>query len=116
MTIFDSDSNDKNDERRFTQFVAELTAVGHSVSAMYEGIIVSLEPQVQRVIEAGSKDVFEIEHLLDQLLDVCDDERALSLYRSLCRHYWTISQTNTAFYVNAYRSMWEESDESNSSN
>lgn len=105
MTISDSDPNDNE---RLTQFLADVTAVAHSVSALHNQIILSLEPQVEQVVETKSEDVAEIESLLDQLLDVCDNERALRLYRTLCRHYWTISQTNTAFYVNAYRSMWEE--------
>ena len=83
-----------------------MTADAHSVSALHEQIVVSLEPQVLRVVRARSTDVELIESLLDQLLAICDDEQALRLYRLLCRHYWTISQTNAVFYINAYRSMW----------
>ena len=116
MTISGSDPNDKNGMERYAQFLSDVTTIAHSVSALYGQIIVSLEPQVRRLINAESKDVCQIEALLDQLLDVCDDEGALRLYRALCSHYWTISQTNTAFYIDAYRSMWEESDNSNRNN
>ena len=88
------------------QVLAEFVEIAHSVSEIYSEIIGKVEPQVLRAIETDERDVAVIESLLDQLLDICDDEQALRLYRSLCRHYWTISQTNTVFYINAYRSMW----------
>ena len=89
------------------QVLAEFIEIAHSVSAIYSQIIAKVEPQVLRVIETNNKDVIVIENLLDQLLDVCDDDQALRLFRLLCRHYWGISQVNTAIYIDGYRTMWE---------
>ena len=88
------------------EVLAEFVEIAHSVSEIYSEIIAKVEPQVLRAIETNEQNVAVIESLLDQLLDICDDDQALRLYRLLCRHYWTISQTNTVFYINAYRSMW----------
>ena len=88
------------------QVLAEFIEIAHSVSEIYAQIIARVEPQVLRVIETDNRDVVVIENLLDQLLDVCDDDQALRLYRLLCRHYCAISPTNTVVYINAYRSMW----------
>ena len=106
MTIPNSDSNETKPGEIPPHVLEGLTSIAKSVSAAYSQLIASLEPQVLWVIHASNKDVAVIESLLDQLLDICDDDQALRLYRLLCRHYWTISQTNTVFYINAYRSMW----------
>lgn len=111
MTNSVSDSWEKGDGGSLPpEFLAEMIAIAHSVSDIYETIIASVEPQVIRVIATNCQDVAVIEQLLDQLLDVCDDKQALNLFRNLCRHYWPISPTNTAIYIDAYRSMWDTND------
>lgn len=95
-----------NGDAESTNFVFEVTTIAQSVSRLYEQLITLLEPEVNQLLKVNSGDVFQIERLLDQLLDVADDQRALRLYRRLCRHYFTISPTNTAIYIDAYRSMW----------
>ena len=34
--------------------------------------------------------------------------RMLLLYKRLCRHYFDIDPRATAFYIDAYRKMWDE--------
>ena len=59
------------------------------------------------VIATRSRDVRQIEHTLDGLLDFCGHEQALLLYRRLCRHYFDIDPAATADYINAYRELWD---------
>ena len=106
MTNPNSDTNETKPGEIPPHLLDGLTSIAKSVSTAYSQLIASLEPQVLRLIHANNTDVDFIESLLDQLLDICDDDQALRLYRLLCRHYWTISQTDTVFYINAYRSMW----------
>ena len=101
-----SDTTGGNENSIPPQVLAEFIEIAHSVSDIYAQIIARVEPQVLRVIETNNRDIVVIESLLDQLLDVCDDDQALELFRSLCRHYWGISQVNTAIYIDGYRSMW----------
>ena len=111
MTNSNLDTTGGNENSIPPHVLAEFIEIAHSVSEIYAQIIARVEPQVLRVIETDNRNVVVIENLLDQLLDVCDDDQALRLYRLLCRHYWAISPTNTVFYINAYRSMWgNESD------
>ncbi len=42
------------------------------------------------------------------MLDFCFDDEIPALYKRLCRHYFEIDPEATAFYVNAYREMWDE--------
>ena len=111
MTNPNSDTNETKPGEIPPHVLEGLANIANSVSAAYSQLITSLEPQVLRVIHANNTDIELIESLLDQLLVICDDDQALRLYRLLCRHYWTISQTNTVFYINAYRSMWGSDDD-----
>lgn len=64
-------------------------------------------PVVESIVREGGRDAKLIEHTLDGLLDFCGHPPVLDLYKKLCRHYWTIDQTATAHYINAYREIWE---------
>jgi len=63
---------------------------------------------VNRLILSETQDQNEIEHTLDGLLDFGYDDNILILFKKLCRYYYYINQESTAFYINAYREMWEE--------
>jgi len=64
-------------------------------------------PVVDDIICADARDVREIEHTLDGLLDFCFDPNALLVFKKLCRHYYGIDPAATASYINAYRDMWD---------
>ena len=59
-------------------------------------------PVVDALVRSGSRDVQQIEHTLDGLLDFCGHAPVLELYRRLCRHYWDVDSAATADYVKAY--------------
>lgn len=65
------------------------------------------QPVVDDILRTRSRDARIIEHTLDGLLDFCDHEPALQLFKKLCRHYWDIDPAATADYVNAYRECWD---------
>jgi hypothetical protein len=64
-------------------------------------------PIVDDILRTRSRDTRHIEHTLDGLLDFCGHEPVLRMYKNLCRHYWDIDPTATAYYVNAYREYWD---------
>jgi hypothetical protein len=64
-------------------------------------------PEVEDVLRTECRGPNRIEHLLDGILDFCFDPEMLGLYKKLCRYYFTIDPEATAFYVNAYREMWD---------
>ena len=65
------------------------------------------KPVVDELVRSRSRDVKQIEHTLDGLLDFCGYEPVLKMFKRLCRHYWDIDPAATAFYVNAYREQWD---------
>lgn len=64
--------------------------------------------EVDAIIREHSRSSSRIENLLDRMLDFGFDEGTLRLYKKLCRYYLVINPRATAFYVHAYRDMWEE--------
>ena len=68
-------------------------------------------PIVDAIVRNHVRDARHIERTLDGLLGFCFDPKALLLYKKLCRHYFTIDPAATAFYVRAYREMWDSDPE-----
>lgn len=68
-------------------------------------------PVVDSILRSRCRDINHIERTLDCLLGFCFDEKALLLYRKLCRHYYDIDPAATASYVYAYRDMWDSEKE-----
>jgi hypothetical protein len=66
------------------------------------------KPIVENIIASQNTEVNHICRTLDGVLDFCFDEQMLLLFRKLCRYLWDIDQESTAFYINAYREMWDE--------
>ena len=92
--------------------LAELKQTMAELQNLREQAIETLTPTVQELVHSASRDVQRIEHTLDQLLDVACLPEGLALFKTLCRHYWTLNQQATASYVNAYREMWCDEGES----
>ena len=65
------------------------------------------EPLVEAILRSRSRDAKHIEHTLDGLLDFCGHAPVLQMYKRLCRHYWEIDPSATAFYIDAYRQYWD---------
>ena len=66
---------------------------------------------VDDILRSSSRDAAHIEHTLDGLLDFCDHEHVLAMYKALCRHYWGIDAAATVEYVQVYRKMWDSEEQ-----
>ncbi len=88
--------------------LAEVMRLTAEVQRLREQGIEALAPVVQDLVRSASRDVQRIEHTLDQLLDVACLPEGLALFKTLCRHYWTLDPQATADYVQAYREMWDD--------
>jgi hypothetical protein len=64
-------------------------------------------PVVDEILRTDSRDAAHIEHTLDGLLDFCGHEPVLTIYKELCRHYWSIDPAATADYIHVYRERWD---------
>lgn len=95
----------------YPELLAQLRKLTAELQTLREQAIETLTPTVQELVRSGSRDVQRIEHTLDQLLDVACLPEGLALFKTLCRHYWTLDPQATASYVNAYREMWDDEGE-----
>lgn len=95
--------------------LAELMRLTAEVQALREQGIAELALMVQELVGSGSRDVQSIEHTLDQLLDLAGLPEGLALFKALCRHYWALDPQATAGYVHAYREMWDDEAQDDSS-
>ena len=65
------------------------------------------EPKVESLIANKTKNKNEIERLLDGLLDFCFNDDILTLYRKVCKYYYTISPASTVSYIEYYKEMYD---------
>jgi hypothetical protein len=84
------------------------------LQTLHQKAIDALEPTVQELVRSGSSDAQRIEHTLDQLLNHACTPEGLTLFKILCRHFWTIDPQATSSYVQAYREMWDEDEQNDS--
>ncbi len=84
--------------------IAELAT---SLRVLQQQAAAAFTPVVHDLIERRCRDEKEIEHTLDHLLDCACIPEGLTLFKSLCRHYYGIDPAATADYVYAYRDMWD---------
>ena len=50
----------------------------------------------------------EVEHLLDYMLDVCHDDRMLSLFKKVCRRYYSLYPEMIVSEILAYKEWYED--------
>ena len=94
----------------YQDLLATLSAAVAPLQALHQQAVETLAPTVQDILHNGSRDAQWIEHTLDQLLDHACLPEGLTLFKALCRHYWTLDPQATASYVNTYREMWDGED------
>lgn len=81
--------------------LAELDDLQKRAASVYQ-------PLVDDILRTRSRDVQRIEQTLDGLLDFCNHEAALVMFKQLCRHYWQVNPHATASCVHGYREMWDD--------
>ena len=82
-----------------------------SMRGLEQRAALKYRPVVDDILQTGSRDAQHIEQTLDGLLDFCGHEPVVLMYRQLCRHYWTIDQAATTYYINSYRERWDSDEQ-----
>mgnify|MGYP006312910983 CR=1 FL=1 len=71
-------------------------------------VLPDLREQVTCVIQTACRDRQRVEHLLDQLLDFAFHDEVREEFRRLCRYWHEHDPETTAFYILAYRELWDD--------
>lgn len=97
----------QNDMNDYDTLFHSVSIIAEHMQGLQAVAVAQYTPVVETIIATRSRDVRQIEHTLDGLLDFCSHEQALLLYRRLCRHYFDIDPAATASYINAFRELWD---------
>jgi hypothetical protein len=92
---------------------AQISALAARLHDLHRQRVAALTPIAQDLIQSQSREVQEIEHTLDHLLDCACIPEGLALFKALCRYYYAINPAATAGYVHAYRDMWDSEETGN---
>ena len=95
------------DQQDATAFAREIGQRFRSLAALAWPIMAD---EVNGIIGQADRDNQRIEHCLDHLLQYCYDDRVLSLFRQLCRYYYTFNPAVSVQYIYFYREMWNSAD------
>ncbi len=100
----------------YQEFLTSVSHLAASINDMHQLAVQQITPLVHDILRSRSRDARRIEHTLDRLLDHCDYDPALLLYKKLCRYYFEIDPAATVGYINAYREMWDSEPEEETMN
>lgn len=85
----------------------ELLKMGKQIVELQKQMYKIAESEANYIIQNKIIDDMKIQRALDGLLEFCEDERVLSLYRKLCKYYYNINPVATANYIKYYREEYD---------
>jgi hypothetical protein len=91
----------------YDQLLENVIDLAGDIQCLSQRDVYEYTPIVDEILRTNNRSRRQIEHTLDRLLDFCGYAPMVTLYRRLCRHYWSIDPSATAFYVQAYWDMWD---------
>lgn len=97
------------DARGEAELLKAVSGIIDGLRRIHGNAVDAYRPEVEAIIQTGSRSVDRIEHTLHGLLAFCGDDAALALFKRLCRYYWDLDPEATARHVFAYRE-WFDSD------
>ena len=86
----------------------QLLKLCKELSLLWKQKYLMLKEEAEFVIENNIKDEIRIERILDNLLELCEDEKALLLYRKVCRYYYSINPIAIVDYINFYKEWYDQ--------
>lgn len=87
---------------------SEISALLTKFEEQKKQIYVHYQSLVTAVLANQIASEREIEAIMDGLLDFCDDEKFLDLYKKLCRHVYNQYPQLVGEHVNLFRLQFEE--------
>ena len=85
--------------------------VVQGISALRDAAYSQYSALVNQVLNDQITDERKLEQIMDGLVDFCDEERFLALYRSLCRHIYYRYPQLVGEHVALFRAQFETNPE-----
>lgn len=95
-----------------TETLKELKSLLTAFEAQKKEIYLHYQQLVNSVLSCEIISEREIEAIMDGLLDFCDDDKFLALYKDLCRHVYAHYPQLVGEHINIFRLQFEEQHES----
>lgn len=93
-------------EDKLFNVIAELIK---SRNRLAKQALIGFRHEISEIIRTKNHD--KIEHLFDRMLDFCFDDEILEEYKRILRYYYPIAPESVAFYVKAYRDLYDDDEE-----
>lgn len=79
-------------------------------SKIFDSLYPQLEQELNDIITNKITDEDKIEHLFDNILNMCFMKDGSKLYKKLCQYYYAIDKESTLSYIESYNDFFDEED------
>lgn len=93
------------------KLVEDVEVIVRKIKELHDLAYVQYSQLVDAVLAGSLTDEKQIEHILDGIIDFGDDLRFLELSKKLCRHIYYQYPQLVGNFVNMYRMMFEEKED-----
>lgn len=83
-----------------------IKALAKQIGQLNEDAYQAYKPLVDDICSRKASRM-EVERLLDGLFSFAEDNRALELFKRVCRNYWQTYPDSIAFYIMEYRKWYD---------
>ena len=93
------------------KLVEDVEVIARKIKELHDLAYVQYSQLVNAVLAGSLTDERQIEHIRDGIIDFGDDLRFLELSKKLCRHIYDQYPQLVGNFVNMYRMMFEEKED-----
>lgn len=102
-----TEAESKN-SNEYSEALEQIRELAQAMSALYDNAYQVYSDMVSSVLNDWITEEKDIEHIMDGLLDYCEDERFLQLYKNLCRHVYNHYPKLVGEHIALFRAQFME--------
>lgn len=95
----------------YESHLKELEETIHALNRLRDSAFAQYSAMVDSVLKDELTDQRQLEKIMDSLLDFCDEERFLQIYKKLCRHIFYRYPQMVGEHVALFRAQFEDASE-----
>lgn len=96
------------EEDNMEQSLTDTKEIARKIMDINETAYTTYKPIVDDICTRIAPE-YDVEHLLDYMVGICNDERMLQLFKQVCRSYIDIYPRVITAEIYTYKEMYEES-------
>jgi len=95
----------------YESHLKELEETIYALNRLRDSAFAQYTTLVDSVLRNEITDQRQLERIMDGLLDFCDEERFLQIYKKLCRHIFYRHPQMVGEHIRLFRAQFEDADE-----